>query len=316
MCSDHPFYVLITVCRNEEAFLGRLIEDVGAQTVLPHRWFIVDDGSTDQTHAVATAHAQKHPFISIERMPAGGVRSFSSKVFALRHGCALAARIKYEFLGVLDADLRLKPDYFERLLRRFKEDSRLGIAGGSVLDQYPDRIENIRQGSEDVHVAGGVHFLRRACFEDVGGYLPIDAGGEDTIAEVTAMMHGWRVHTFDDLQVLHLRPEGFGSANVLTRGMKWGRRFYLLGYHPLYYVAQCVRRVGRKPILVGSFCQLLGFAIASLKGEPRPVSPEFIAFFRKLQMNRLSARAGLRRPNRDASGMSLSHGKCLDSRWN
>ncbi len=41
-------YVLITPARNEEAFIEKTIESVIHQTVLPVKWVIVDDGSTDR----------------------------------------------------------------------------------------------------------------------------------------------------------------------------------------------------------------------------------------------------------------------------
>ena len=117
--------------------------------------------------------------------------------------------------------------------------------------------------------------------------MPIDAGGEDTIAEVMAMMHGWKVRAFPELTALHLRPEGVGGANVLMRGMRWGRRFYLLGYHPLFYFCHCLRRWNHRPFLIGSYCQLLGFLVAALNGEHRPVSSAFVRFQRQIQMRRL-----------------------------
>ena len=42
-------YVLITPARNEEAFIEKTLASMAAQTVLPQRWVIVDDGSTDDS---------------------------------------------------------------------------------------------------------------------------------------------------------------------------------------------------------------------------------------------------------------------------
>ena len=44
-----PPYVLITPARNEEAFIEKTIQSVISQTVLPAKWVIVNDGSTDTT---------------------------------------------------------------------------------------------------------------------------------------------------------------------------------------------------------------------------------------------------------------------------
>jgi poly-beta-1,6-N-acetyl-D-glucosamine synthase len=280
-------YVLVSACRNEEGYLDGLIDAVAAQTIKPVRWIIVDDGSTDGTSARALARAKDLPFLQVAKMPGGRPRSFASQVFAAQHGYGLVKNLGVTFIGFLDADIRFQPDYYERLIKAFHDDPGLGLAGGAVLDQYPDRIENIRRGSEHTHIPGGVQFFRWQCFEQIGGYIPIEGGGQDVIADVTVMMHGWRIRVFPELETLHLRPDGFAKDNVFRRGMKWGRKFYLIGYHPLFYSGQCARRLVRRPFLIGGFCQLLGFAAACVKHEARPVSAEFVRFLRKAQMRRL-----------------------------
>jgi len=42
-------YVLITPAHNEERFITKTLDSMVAQTALPERWVIVDDGSTDHT---------------------------------------------------------------------------------------------------------------------------------------------------------------------------------------------------------------------------------------------------------------------------
>jgi poly-beta-1,6-N-acetyl-D-glucosamine synthase len=280
-------YLLISSCRNESAYIEGLIDAIAAQTIQPLRWVVVDDGSSDDTYARCIAKARSLPFLQVVRMPGGRPRTFSSKVFALQHACEKIADTEAEFIGVIDADIRIEPSYYEQLIKLMGSDLRLGLGGGTVLESSTDGVANTRKGSEDFHVPGGVHFFRRECFRQVGGYVPIDAGGEDTIAEVMAMMHGWKVHAFTELTALHLRPEGVGSANVLARGIRWGRRFYLIGYHPLFYLCRCLRRWNQRPFLIGSYCQILGFLVAAYKAEERPVSAAFVRFHRGLQMQRL-----------------------------
>lgn len=41
-------YVLITPAHNEEAFIDKTLASMVAQTVLPQRWVIVDDGLSDR----------------------------------------------------------------------------------------------------------------------------------------------------------------------------------------------------------------------------------------------------------------------------
>jgi len=280
-------YVLVSACRNEGDYVDGLIDCIVSQRLRPACWIIVDDGSTDGTYERAASRVQDVPFLKVVKAPGFHSRSFTSQVYAAQYGAELLKGEPFDFIGFLDADIRLGAGYYEKVIQALEKDPQLGIAGGIVIDTYPDRRAGSRRGSEDHHVAGGVQLFRRQCFEQIGGYTPIDGGGQDTIAEVMAMMKGWRIRTFPEIAVEHLRPGGFSGDTVLAHGMKWGRKFRLLGYHPLYYFGQCVRRLGWRPYVIGSLCQLLGFMVAAMHHERRPVSPEFVCFLRKIQMQRL-----------------------------
>ncbi|MDR3569100.1 MAG: glycosyltransferase family A protein [Syntrophobacteraceae bacterium] len=281
-------YVLVSACRNEAAYIEGLIGAVSAQTRKPLRWVIVDDNSTDETSAVAMARGKELEFFQLARMSDDRPRNFASKVFAEQHGYELVRHLEFEFVGFLDADILLPEDYYEQVIDSFKAEPDLGLAGGVVLDREEGRVENSRKGSENHHVAGGVQLFRRRCFDQIGGYRPIKGGCEDTVAEVMSIMHGWKVRTFPSINAIHLRPDGFVRKNPFQAGMAWGSKFYRIGYHPAYYTGQCLRRIGRRPIIVGSLFSLFGFIIASLKAEPRPVSKDFVRFLRKMQARRIT----------------------------
>jgi len=50
-------YVLITPAHNEERFIRKTLDSMVAQTCLPERWVIVDDGSTDETAKIVHKYA-------------------------------------------------------------------------------------------------------------------------------------------------------------------------------------------------------------------------------------------------------------------
>ena len=280
--------MLVSACRNEAAYMEGLIETVAAQTFKPIRWIIADDNSTDRTCAIATIRGKALEFIRLVRTADDSRRSFASKVFAERRAYESVSRLEFEFIGFLDADIRLPEDYYERVIGSFQQDASLGVAGGVVLDKIGGSVDNSRKGSETHHVAGGVQLFRRHCFDQIGGYRPIKGGCEDTVAEVMSMMHGWKVRTFPWISAIHLRPDGFVRKNPLRNGMHWGSKFYHIGYHPLYYTGQCLRRLGNRPIVAGSLFSLFGFLIATLRAEPRSVPDEFVQFLRKMQARRIT----------------------------
>ena len=46
-------YVLITPAKNEKRFIAKTLDSMVGQTLLPERWVIVDDGSTDNTAEIS-----------------------------------------------------------------------------------------------------------------------------------------------------------------------------------------------------------------------------------------------------------------------
>ena len=282
----NPRYVLISACRNEKNYIDALIDTVSNQTVKPMRWVIVDDGSVDETYERAKAKRNGLNFIRLVKRPLSQKRSFASRVYALQYGYDLIKGLNFEYIGFLDADIRFQENYYERLIEYFHFDKKLGLAGGLVVDKYDDRIVNIRSGSEDYHVAGGVQFFRRECFKQIGGKTPVH-GGEDVISDIKSMMSGWKVESIPDIEVIHLRPKTFDNQGACQNGLAWGKKFYSLGYHPLYYFGQCLRRIGSQPIPLASFWRIFGFILATLKTEPRYVSADFVTFLRKLQIKRI-----------------------------
>src|SRR5438552_18553958 len=98
-------YVLITPAKNEEAFIRKTLDCVVAQTVLPERWVIVDDGSTDRTAEIIESYAKRNPCIELVRRPQRLDRSFARKVHAFNAGLERVQSIQFEVVGNLDADL-------------------------------------------------------------------------------------------------------------------------------------------------------------------------------------------------------------------
>jgi glycosyltransferase involved in cell wall biosynthesis len=137
-----PSYAVVTPARDEAPYLPDLAEALFAQTLPFARWVIVDDGSTDGTRQIAEALARRDHRVSVVRRGGGGQRvaGFGDLV-AFNAGLdALPDRDCYDFLGKMDADIVPQPDYYERLLRRFGQRPRLGIAGGHCFNRFRGRL--------------------------------------------------------------------------------------------------------------------------------------------------------------------------------
>ena len=116
---DNLRYILITPARNEEPYIEKTIRSVISQTVLPVKWVIVSDGSTDHTDEIAQTYVLKYPWIEFIRMPEHEDRQFAAKVDAFNAGYKKVKGTQYQVVGNLDADVSFENNYFEFLLQQF-----------------------------------------------------------------------------------------------------------------------------------------------------------------------------------------------------
>jgi glycosyltransferase involved in cell wall biosynthesis len=281
-------YVLITPCRNEAHFIAETIQSVAAQTLLPLKWVIVNDGSTDTTAAIVAKYAAKHSWIELVNRPARKERHFAGKVEAFKAGQERVKQLSYEIIGNLDADVSLDSDHFEFLLSRFSQDERLGVAG--TVFREPDGYNSGTDSFEgQTYVSGQCQIFRRRCFEEIGGYVPSKAGGIDWMAVTTARMVGWKTRSFREKTFLHHRPLGTAERGLLASSFAYGKKDYILGGHPLWEVFRCTYRMTKRPYLIGGIALFAGYMTGFLSRAERPVSRELMRFHRSEQMLKLKA---------------------------
>jgi biofilm PGA synthesis N-glycosyltransferase PgaC len=278
-------YALITPARNEEQTLGQTIAAVAAQTVPPARWVIVDDGSTDRTAQIAAEAAATHPWIRLVQRPPRKERHFAGKVHAVNAGLAALADLPYDLVGNLDADVSFEPDYMAFLLARFTEQPRLGVAGTPFTQDGYDSLKDSFEGPN--YVAGPCQLFRRACFEEIGGYVANPAGGVDWIAVMSARMRGWEVRAFPEKRFHHHRTMGTAERGPVAAQFAYGQKDYYLGGSPVWQLFRVAFRLPKKPLLFGGLALLAGYCWAALRRVPRPVSPELMRFHRADQMRKL-----------------------------
>ena len=280
-------YVLITPARNEQAFIARTLDSMVAQTVLPQRWVIVDDGSTDKTAEIVESYAKNHSWIELVRRPQHLDRSFAGKVQAFNAGFERVQSLDFEVIGNLDGDLSFDPDYLKFLMQKFAEDSRLGVAGTPFIENGYDSAKDSFEGEN--HVAGGCQLFRRQCFKEIGGYTPNRAGGIDWIAVTTARMKGWKTRSFLEKRFHHYRPLGTAERGVLAALFSYGEKDYYLGNSPIWELFRVMYHLVKQPVLAGGLALLAGYSWAALRRIKRPVSGELMRFHRREQMKKLRA---------------------------
>jgi len=277
-------YVLITAARNEEVNIERTIRSVLSQTVLPKKWMIVSDGSTDSTDAIVKKYVTDYPWIELLQMQPHRDRNFAAKAICFNEGYQKVKQLQFDVIGNLDADISFGSRYFEFLLDKFSETPEMGVAGTPFVEgdfQYDYNYTSIE------HVSGACQLFRRKCFEEIGGYTLIKGGGIDLVAVTTARMNGWKTRTFTEMTCSHHRKIGTGKSGVLTSFFRFGKQDYYLGGHPVWEVFRSLHQMTLKPYAAGGLFLFAGYFWAFLNRMDRPISKEFVRFRRKEQMQRL-----------------------------
>jgi glycosyltransferase involved in cell wall biosynthesis len=282
-----PSYVLITPARNEEKFIAKTVESVIRQTVLPMKWVIVNDGSTDATGNIVDRYLAKYAWIELVNLPVRKNRNFAAKVYAFNAGREKVKHLGYEVIGNLDADVSLDEDHFEFLLGKLVEDDNLGVTGTVFAEEGYSSETDSFEGQN--HVSGQCQLFRRECFEEIGGYVANKAGGIDWIAVTTARMMGWTTRSFRERSFFHYRSLGTAERSLLASAFSYGEKDYYLGNHPLWEICRTAYRAVKKPYVLGAVALYLGYLSAFARQMKRPISDDLMRFHRAEQMRKLKS---------------------------
>jgi glycosyltransferase involved in cell wall biosynthesis len=287
--ADGDDYVIVTPVKDEEQFLDRMIRSVLSQTVLPSQWVIVDDGSHDRTPEIIRTYAGRVDWISAVRIERGRERRLgSAESLAFAAGYELIRKHPHDFVVKLDADLLLPSDYFEQMLSRFRQNRRLGIASGVYLEKKKGKWREIAM--PPYHATGAAKMVRSECFTAIGGFPT--SPGWDTADEIKAWSNGWETAHFQDLQLYHLKPEG-SSRGAWKTGRLHGQVYYVCGGGKLFFLLKVLQRaLLGKPFVLSGIALLYGYLHAAGTREPKLVTPQEEALYKKVLNQRIFRRAG------------------------
>lgn len=156
---------------NGERYLRQALDSILAQTFPVHEIIVIDDGSTDDSAAMARTYGGCVRVVSQARQGPAAARN---------HGIRLAAG---EFIAFNDADDLWLADKLARQMERFRQRHDLAVCAAYVQQfrDDPTRADG-RQlvGPALPHYGPPSLLTTRAIFDRIGLYDPSFAVGEDT----------------------------------------------------------------------------------------------------------------------------------------
>jgi glycosyltransferase involved in cell wall biosynthesis len=278
--------LIISPVKDEAKYLKRTIASMVAQTARPSLWVIVNDGSTDETGAIADAAAAKYSWIRVIHRQRGNERRVGPGVVEAFYEGLESTRLRdFDFVCKLDGDLEFPPNYFSDLLKKFSTDPALGTASGKCFVPVGEQLVLERTGDEFSH--GVAKLYRRECFEQIGGFVREVMW--DGIDCHRCRMLGWKAASVDDpaLRITHLRLMGSSFKSVYHGRIRWGRGQYFMGTHPLYLLAITAYRMLERPWIVGGLCILFGYFMAWFRGMQQYGDQRFRNHLHSWQLGKL-----------------------------
>jgi biofilm PGA synthesis N-glycosyltransferase PgaC len=284
--------LLISPVFNEGAHIERVVRAVARQELPPTRWIIVDDKSTDGSIESLRDWEERLDFLEVVQgewpeEDARGADGLAAAREAVTFNQALArVRLEdYDYVGKLDGDIELPPDHFRRLMDRYAADPELGIAGCMLVEPSGDRW--VKLGIPAYHVHGATKLYSVDCFTKIGGIQ--QRLGWDVIDETYARMHGYRTHTFPDLEARHLRPSGSAAGQLRGRA-RAGEVAYIVSYEPWWVVPRAAKVALSRPYLISGLAFLYGYVHAATRRRGRVDDPEYRRFVRRELLARIHPR--------------------------
>lgn len=158
---------VIIPCYNQAVYLPEALESLLKQTYTHWEAIVVNDGSPDDTEAVALEYARQFPQIKYVSQSNGGLSAARNKGIEYAQGT---------YILPLDADDRISPKYMEEAMRAFEEKPglRLVYCQASFFGAKTGRWEDLRYDSyKHLLLQNAIFcsaFYRKSDWEQAGGY--------------------------------------------------------------------------------------------------------------------------------------------------
>ncbi len=280
-------FQIIIPAHNEEAHLSKTLQSLVEQTFLPKRIVVVNDASTDGTQKIIEQFSEKYSFIESVFHNSEKFHEPGSKVInAFYKGFEMLDE-DFDIICKFDADLIFSKNYLEKIALAFQNDTSVGMVGGFCYIEKNGEwlLENLTNKD---HIRGALKAYRKECFEQISGLR--NTMGWDTVDELQAQYHGWKIKTDTSLHVKHLKPTG--KVYTKTSKHKQGEAFYKMRYGFWLTLIASAKLASKKNSFTFFLDSMQGYFKTKKENLEYIVSEEEGKFIRKLRWNNIFKKLG------------------------
>lgn len=215
--------VSAVICaHNEQEYIETCLESIIAQTLKPSQVTVILDRCTDDTPQIVS----KYSFQVIEKPSKNWENSYAEALEIGRqnsHG---------DYYAIVDADVELDRDYFEKTVSRFDEKT-VGVSGRMVTASPGFLAKLIRLWERTYYYspfktslpAGCGLLIKKRFLDEIGGFK--DLPSPDTYVHQRALEQGLRFAIVKETTVRHNRK--LSLRRVVDTQIEYGRRRRKLG---------------------------------------------------------------------------------------
>jgi len=215
------FVSVVIPARNDADMLARCLASLAGQTRRPDEVVVVDNGSTDDTRAVADAAGARVVWEPIPGIP----RASSAGLDAARG----------ELIARVDADSVCPPGWLDRVIAAFEDDPALSVVSGS--GDFYDAGPITRRLGKSWWVGGlywsmtlylghppifGSNFaMRRAVWQEIGPEVHREARDIHDDLDLSLHIKPWMTVRYDRDLVVGISARPFATWSGFTRRLSW-----------------------------------------------------------------------------------------------
>lgn len=225
---------IVVPCYNQAQYLDESLQSIADQTYTHWECIIVNDGSPDNTEAVARKWEAKDARFIYLHKENGGVSSARNVGIEKGNG---------EFILTLDADDKYDPTFLEKALNKLLANTELGIVSswGQYFTndkQFQVFKSNAKTVTDFLFYNGinmGSSLFRKVCWKQVGGYDTNPRNGyEDWEFYLRVCALGWRVQVIEEVLFFYRQHQVSRRKEMNVKGNE-NKKYIFIKNKDIYF---------------------------------------------------------------------------------